>query len=96
MNFVGRAWGEESGEDEDEVGSSYFPHLFRLESADGRGQNTGRNLFVGWSDPSGLLATSSWPKVGSLQPNTEPRRAQIARSVAVNCLSSLTVVQPRW
>jgi hypothetical protein len=25
---------------------------------------------LGWSDPCGLLATSKWQKVGSLQPNT--------------------------
>ncbi len=31
----------------------FFLHLFRVESGDARGQNTGSNLFVGWwSDPT--------------------------------------------
>jgi hypothetical protein len=40
--------------------------LFHLESDDARGQNMGRNIFLGWSDRHGLGGN----EVASLQPNT--------------------------
>src|SRR6266702_3648858 len=77
INSVGRAPGEESGEEEAEVCTSYVLHITHFLPSrvsnrilrDARADN-GRNFVQGWSDPSGLLATSKWEKVGSLQPNT--------------------------
>ncbi len=77
INSAGRDPGEESGEERAEACNSYRLHLLtfflqalRTESGAARGQDNERNFVAGWSDPSGPLATSKWPKVGSLQPNT--------------------------
>src|SRR6266851_4331886 len=58
MNSVGRALGEEVAALKVQrviltvfTLFTFFLHMFRLESGDARGQNIGRNLFVGWSDP---------------------------------------------
>jgi len=40
--------------------------------------------WLGWSDPSGLLATAQWQKVGSLQPNTQPFRGHLGHSLVRN------------
>jgi hypothetical protein len=45
---------------------TFFHRLFRLESDYARGQNMGRNIFLGWSDRHG----SGGNEAGSLQPNT--------------------------
>ncbi len=45
-----------------------------------------KEIMLGWSDPCGLLATSIWRKVGSLQPITVFARVQIDRRATRNLL----------
>jgi len=68
---------EEDGEDGAEVGNSYLLHLIHLHPSlvysripPRTRANTGRNFYMGWSDPGITLATEPCAKVGSLQPNT--------------------------
>src|SRR5260370_30036408 len=56
--------GEEDGEDEVEVGNSYFLHLLRRNSH----RAHRKKFLLGWSDPRLTLGTEPCPKVGSLQP----------------------------
>jgi hypothetical protein len=75
--------GEETGEDEGGVCSSYLLHLFaQILTARAR-----RIFLLGWSDPRLTLATEPCAKVGSLQPNSVPFRAHSAHFVIRNFLS---------
>jgi len=66
---------------------TFYLHLISLESGEIPGQNTGTNLFVGWSDPRVTLAREPCAKVGSLQPNTVPLRGQTDCLAVRNCFS---------
>ena len=77
VNSAGRDPGEESGEEEAEVCNSYRLHLAHLlPSGDthriwrGTRARQRTKFRCGLERPQYLLATSKWPKVGSLQPNT--------------------------
>jgi hypothetical protein len=56
----------------------YLLHLSRLESA-GRGQEAGRNLFVGWSDPVVFWPQAVGQKWGRSSPLRCFARGQIDR-----------------
>lgn len=67
---------------------TFFLHPFHLESGDAHGQDTGRNLFVGWSDPEHHFGhgTVSKSGVAPAQPGVLPASKLIVAPCATSML----------
>jgi len=64
-----------------------FLYLFHLDSSDARGQNIGRNIFVGWSDPKHHFGHGTVPKSGvaPAQHGVLPASKLIVAPCATSC-----------